>query len=472
MHGPSILAPSRGERIRTAFRLYAARPPRHNTGRVTTPHFTLADGLLAAREGRANDPAARLAFARLAGEFGTPLYVYDRGAIETRFDELRRAFVARFRKIRIFYAVKANSNAALIRLLYLRGAGAEVVSLGEILLARKAGVPPPQILFTSSSKGPDEIAYAVQNDVLLNVDSLDELEQVSACAAAAGRTARISFRVNPGVDPDTLHQINTGISESKFGVHLEGGIAFEAYRRAAALPGLKVVGLHAHVGSQIVDPAGHVETARRLLAFALELKEKLGLVLEFLDVGGGLGIPYEDGQAVMSPGDLASALAPVWDDGTRALGYEPELWIEPGRWFLGPAGYLLARINSVKRTPVKTFFNVDAGFNTLMRPSMYGAYHRVRVVGREGPDETADVAGDICETGDLLAEGRRLPRAAAGDLVVFLDAGAYGFSMTSEYNARPLPAEVLVDGDDALVIRRRGTFDDLFSSQILPQRFS
>jgi diaminopimelate decarboxylase len=471
VHGPSILAPSRRGRIRTVFRLYAARPRRHNIGRVTTPPSSLADGLRAAREDRTNEPAARLAFARLAAEYGTPLYLYDRGAIESRFDELRRAFTARFRKLRVFYAVKANSNAALIRLLHLRGAGAEVVSLGEILLARKAGVPPSQILFTSSSKGPDEIAYAVRNAILLNVDSMDELEQIPQAAAAAGRTARISFRVNPGVDPETLHQINTGIPESKFGVHLEGGIAFEAYRRAAALPGLQVVGLHAHVGSQIVDPAGHVETARRLLAFARELKEKLGIVLEFLDVGGGLGIPYEDGDAVMSPADLASALAPAWDKGTRALGYEPELWVEPGRWFLGPAGYLLARINSVKRTPVKTFFNVDAGFNTLMRPSMYGAYHRIRVVGRAGPDEMADVAGNVCETGDLLAEGRRLPRSLAGDLVVFLDAGAYGFSMTSEYNGRPLPAEVLVDGDDALVIRRRGTFDDLFRSLVIPERF-
>ena len=211
-------------------------------------------------------------------------------------------------------------------------------------------------------------------------------------------TARISFRVNPGVDPVTFHKVNTGISESKFGVHLEGGIALSAYRRASSLPGLAVVGLHAHIGSQIVDPAGHVETLRRLLAFALELKRSLGIVLEFVDAGGGIGIPYEDGQSAMSPDGLASALAPVWAEGTRALGYEPELRVEPGRWFVGPAGYLLARVNTVKRTPVRLFLNVDAGFNTLMRPSMYGAYHRVRVVGRTDHGETVDVAGDVCET--------------------------------------------------------------------------
>ncbi len=366
--------------------------------------------------------------------------------------------------------MKANTNVALIRLLYARGIGAEVVSEGEVFLARRAGVPPGEILFTSSSKGPGEIAGAVADGILLNIDSEDELSQVSAEAVRQKTTARISFRVNPGVDPVTFHKVNTGISESKFGVHLEGGIALSAYRRASSLPGLAVVGLHAHIGSQIVDPAGHVETLRRLLAFALELKRSLGIVLEFVDAGGGIGIPYEDGQSVMSPDGLASALAPVWAEGTRALGYEPELRVEPGRWFVGPAGYLLARVNTVKRTPVRLFLNVDAGFNTLMRPSMYGAYHRVRVVGRTDHGETVDVAGDVCETGDLLAEERRLPRAKAGDLLVFLDAGAYGFSMTSEYNARPLPAEVLVDGDDAFLIRRRGTFDELLRSQIVPER--
>jgi diaminopimelate decarboxylase len=437
---------------------------------VTTPEPTLRDGLCAARENRADAPEARRAFARLAADFGTPLYVYDRREIEERADALVAAFAARFPRLKVHYAVKANTNVALIQLLHARGLGAEVVSAGEIFLARAAGVPPSEILFTSSSKGPGEIAASVASGILLNADSGDELEQISAEAARQGKTAALSFRVNPGVDPDTLHKINTGISESKFGVHLEGGLALEAYRRATQLPGLRIAGLHAHVGSQIVEPDGHVETLRRLLAFAAELKAKLGIVLDFVDVGGGIGIPYQDGQSVMSPARLASALAPVWAEGVRALGYEPQLWTEPGRWFVGPAGYLLARVNSVKRTPVRTFLNIDAGFNTLMRPSMYGAYHRVRVVGRAGDDETVDVAGDVCETGDLLAEGRSLPRAGAGDLVVFLDAGAYGFTMTSEYNARPLPAEVLVDGDEATLIRRRGTLDDLLRSQIVPGR--
>ncbi len=202
-----------------------------------------------------------------------------------------------------------------------------------------------------------------------------------------------------------------------------------------------------------------------MLAFVRELKADLGIRLSFVDLGGGLGIPFRDGESVMGPEDLAKALKPIWDEEVALLGYEPELWIEPGRFLVAQSGVMVARVNSVKTTPVKTFVNVDAGFNTLMRPALYGAEHRVRVVGKTAAPMTLDVAGDVCETGDILAEGRLLPRPEAGDLVVFLDAGAYGFAMASEYNARPLPAEVLVDGDEVRVIRRRGTFEELHRSE-------
>jgi diaminopimelate decarboxylase len=301
------------------------------------------------------------------------------------------------------------------------------------------------------------------------VDSLDELEQVEAAAARLKKTARISFRINPGVDPHTIHQINTGVSESKFGLHLEGGIALSAYERAKALPHVKIAGAHCHIGSQITETEGYEITARKMLAFLLELKEKLGLTLEFLDLGGGLGIPYRDGQTVMSPDDLARALKPIWDEGVAKLGYEPTLWLEPGRFFVAQSGFLLTRVNTVKTTPLKTFVNVDAGFNTLMRPAMYQAYHRARVVGRTEDPLLLDVAGDVCETGDILAAERTLPRPRPGDLVALLDAGAYGFSMASEYNARPLPAEVLVDGDHVTVIRQRGSLDDLYRRQLVPK---
>lgn len=427
--------------------------------------MSLREGLLRVRAGEAAHPAAVAAFSRLAAEHGTPLYVYDAETIRESARALREAFVPRFRRLRLRYALKANTNVSIVRLLLGEGLAPEVVSEGEIRAALRAGAKGSDVLFTSSSKGPSEIDFALRHDVVLNVDNLDELAQVSAAATRLGTTARISFRINPGVDPDTLHQINTGIPESKFGLHLDGGNARRAYEAATTLPALAIEGIHCHIGSQITETAGYETTARKMLGLVRELRRDLGLTLSFVDLGGGFGIPFRDGQSVMSPSALAAALKPIWDEEVALLGDEPELWVEPGRFLVAPAGVMVARVNSVKTTPVKTFVNVDAGFNTLMRPALYGAEHRVRVIGRSGPAETLDVAGDVCETGDILAEARSLPRPEAGDLVVFLDAGAYGFAMASEYNARPLPAEVLVDGEEVRVVRRRGTFEELFRGE-------
>ena len=431
------------------------------------PATTLHEGLNALRDGRASDPAAVSAVSRLAAEFGTPLYVYDAALIRGAFRALKAAFAPRFRKLRLHYALKANGSLAIGRILRAEGAFPEVVSLGEILTALRAGWSGADVLFTSSSKTPDEIAKTIELGAVLNADSRDELEQASAAAVKAGRTVRLSFRLNPGVDPETLHHINTGIPESKFGVHLDGGDALAAYARAKELPGVAIAGIHCHIGSQIADTAGYEKTALKMLAFAKELKEELGIALDFIDLGGGIGVPYKDGETVMSPETLAAALAPIWREGVAAAGYEPALWLEPGRSLVAPSGFLVTRVNTVKTTPLKTFVNVDAGSNTLLRPALYGAYHRARVVAAApGAPRLLDVAGDVCETGDILAEERTLPLPKAGDHVVFLDAGAYGFAMASVYNARPLPAEVLVDGDAATLIRRRGTYDGLFRDEI------
>ncbi len=423
---------------------------------------TLHEALLAARADHAGEPGVAAAFRRLADAYGTPLYIYDQAHIGGQVDALRTAFAPRFHKLRIFYAIKANTNPAVISLLKAKGLGAEVVSRGEIETALRVGYTGPEIMFTSSSKNPGEIRRSIELGVVLNVDSMDELGQVQAEARRQKKQARVSFRINPGVDPHTIHQINTGISESKFGLHLQDGIAFKAYEKAKAMPEIRIEGAHCHIGSQITETDGYVLTARKMLWLVKDLKDKLDIQLAFLDLGGGLGIPYEDGQTLMSPEDLAKALEPVWKEGVAAAGYEPTLWLEPGRFFVGGSGYLLTRVNTVKQTPIKTFVNVDAGFNTLIRPAMYKAYHRVRVLGRTKDPQLVDIAGDVCETGDILAEARTLPRAEPGDLVVILDAGAYGFSMASEYNARPLPAEVMVEGDKARVIRRRGTYSELF----------
>ena len=426
---------------------------------------SLHDGLAAARADQAAGPAAVAAFTRLAERFGTPLYVYDKAPILENARALVAAFSSRFPKLKIHYAVKANSNVAIVALLRKEGFAGEVVSEGEIGIARRAGIAGKDILFTSSSKSPSEIRRALAEGAVLNVDSRDELEEIEAAAAARKTTARVSFRVNPGVDPHTIHQINTGISESKFGLHLEDGIALAAYERAKALQHVRIVGAHCHIGSQITETSGYELAAKKMLAFVLELKEKLGITLEFLDLGGGIGIPYHDGETVMGPEDLAKALQPIWSEGVARLGYEPELWLEPGRFLVAQAGTVVTRVNSVKTTPVKTFVNVDAGFETLLRPAMYQAYHRARVVGKSEDPVKVDVAGNVCETGDILAPDRTLPRPKPGDLVAILDAGAYGFSMASEYNARPLPAEVLVDGDTVTVIRRAETESELFRDE-------
>ena len=423
---------------------------------------TLHEALLAVRVDRAGEPGVAAAFRRLAETHGTPLYIYDQAHIKGQVEALQAAFTPRFPKLRILYAIKANTNPVVIGLLRSKGLGAEVVSQGEIETALRVGYTGPEIMFTSSSKSPREISRSIELGTVLNVDSMDELNQVQAEARRQKKQARISFRINPGVDPHTIHQINTGIAESKFGLHLQDGIAFKAYEKAKGMPEIRIEGAHCHIGSQITETDGYVLTARKMMGLVKELKEKLGIKLGFLDLGGGLGIPYEDGQKVMSPEDLAKALEPVWKEGVAAAGYEPTLWLEPGRFFVGGSGFLLTRVNTVKETPLKTFVNVDAGFNTLMRPAMYKAYHRVRVLGKIKEPILVDIAGDVCETGDILAEGRMLPRAQAGDLVVILDAGAYGFSMASEYNARPMPAEVLVEGDGARIIRRRGAFPELF----------
>src|ERR1035437_9885164 len=390
---------------------------------------TLHDGLEALRTDRAHEPAASSAVSRLASEFGTPLYVYDRETIVSQFRSLRAAFASRFPKLRIHYALKANGNGALLAVLRAEGAAPEVVSLGEIVMALRAGWAGDEILFTSSSKGPEEIAKAVEIGAVLNVDSRDELEQAATSAAAAGKGARISFR------------INTGIPEAKFGLHLDGGLARAAYARARELPSVAITGIHCHIGSQIMETDGYVATARKSRAFVRELKRDFGLSLEFVDLGGGLAVPYHDGEEGPAPAVLAAALAPVWSEAMAALGGDPPaLWLEPGRFFVAPSGFLVTRVNSVKTTTVKTFVNVNAGSNTLLRPAMYAAHHRARVVGASGAPEILDVAGDVCETGDILAAERRLPRPRAGDFVVFLDAGASRFAMASTYNARPLPA--------------------------------
>ncbi|VVB53741.1 Diaminopimelate decarboxylase [uncultured archaeon] len=402
----------------------------------------------------------------LASEHGTPLYVYDGDMIRQRYNTFKNAFETRYSPVKVSYAMKANSSLAVLKIFSSLGAGVDVVSGGELEVALKAGFSAKDILFTSNSKSPWEHELAVRKGAVINVDSVHEIQSLSKVAASLGKKAKVSFRVNPSVNPQTHPKIATGLKNAKFGVPIEDGVALEAYRQAKADSNLKVVGLHTHIGSQILETDSFRDAATRIMDFALQLKKELKIKLKFIDLGGGLGISYKGETNIIGPDDLAAAVVPVVEEGVKKLGYRPELWLEPGRWFVGPSGELIARVNSLKKTPDKKYANVNAGFNVLIRPAMYDSFHRVRVLGKLGEEETYDIAGNICESGDILAKDRKLPQIQEDDIICLMDAGAYGFAMASNYNSWPLPAEVLVEAGKGRLIRQRGTTKDLLRNQI------
>ncbi|MEA3255785.1 MAG: diaminopimelate decarboxylase [Candidatus Altiarchaeota archaeon] len=396
---------------------------------------------------------------------GTPTYIYYEDRIIRNYQGFYQAFKERYGKVKVLYAYKANSNLAISRILKREGAGADVISGGELKTALKAGVSSENIIYSSNAKTREELQLALNAGITINIDSLDELQLLRDILKIKGGKARISFRINPGVDPKTHPKIATGLKESKFGIHIENDLAFNAYKKAGEIQDIEICGVHMHIGSQITETGPFVDATEKLMGFVHRLKNELGIELKFVDVGGGLGIPYR-GEETTTPKDLANALIPVINKGVKDLGYEPELWLEPGRYLVGNSGILLCKVWSVKKTPYKKFINVDAGFNTLLRPAMYNAYHRVRVLGKEDVVDRYDVVGNVCESGDILARDRELPEVKAGDIIAILDTGAYGFSMSSRYNSRPLPAEILIRSDGSMeLIRERENLEDLFTHQ-------
>lgn len=402
-----------------------------------------------------------------AQTYGTPLYVYDGDRIQMKFKKFEKAFKDAYGDAKIFYAMKANTNISVVGLLKQAGAAAECISMGEIYLAKKLGYHGDDILFTSSSKSPVEMEYAVNNNVVINLDSMGDLENLITTVEKLNKKVRVSFRLNTDVDPRTHRHISTSSKTTKFGILFENDQIIKGYERAHKHPLLDVWGIHSHIGSQIMDDGPFVRNVDLVTTAVIRLKEELGIELKFMNLGGGLGIPYKDGQEPLEPEVVAQKIAKLVKEKLKDLGYTPALWMEPGRYLVGDAGFLLARVNSVKDTPYKHFINVDTGFNHLARPIMYEAYHRVRVLGKKDKIEKFDLAGNICETGDILGKDRMLPRPDVGDFVAFMDAGAYGFSMASEYNMFTLPAEILVRGDRVDVIRQRQSMEQLFSNQIL-----
>ncbi|HEV3057053.1 MAG TPA: diaminopimelate decarboxylase [Vicinamibacterales bacterium] len=390
--------------------------------------------------------------APIAAAEGTPLYVYSAELLRERYRDLDAAFAGYPHAIH--YALKANSTLALARVLRALGSAADANSVWEIEVARRAGFAPHEIVFTGVGKSPAELECALAMDVkAINVESAGELARVEAIAARMHRVARVAVRVNPDIDARSHPHISTGLKINKFGVPLETARALVA--SVADRPALNLVAIHVHVGSQVTS----LEPLRRAAAFAATLSRELadrGAALEYIDLGGGLGVSY-DGSPVPTPAEYVRALI----DEVRATSLP--IVLEPGRTLVAPAGVLLARVVDVKpRNGVSDFAILDAGMTELMRPALYGAYHEIEPVApRAGAARQYEIVGPVCESSDVLGRDRTLAPLEVGDLLAIRDAGAYGAAMASNYNRRPLPAEVLVDAGAWRVIRRRQTVDDM-----------
>ena len=390
--------------------------------------------------------------ADLAAAHGTPLYVYSAATITARYRAIDDAFGSYPHALH--YALKANSTLAIARLLRAAGAGADANSGGEIDVALRVGFIPPQIVFTGVGKTDAELAQAIDLGVkTINAESEGELERIDAMARTRQTRARVALRVNPDVDAKSHPHISTGLKTNKFGIALADarGIA----RRMRSRPGLEIVGLHTHVGSQITDLDPLRRAAQAIVTLARELRDD-GIAIDHLDLGGGLGIAYQQ-QPVPEAGDYAAAILPI----VRESGLT--IILEPGRSIVGPAGALVSRVIDVKRQGEgKLFVVLDAGMTELLRPMLYGAYHRIEPVQTtDAPTAVCDIVGPLCETSDTLGKDREMPLPRAGDLMAVLDAGAYGSVMASNYNRRTMPAEVMVESGKSMLIRRRQTIDDL-----------
>jgi diaminopimelate decarboxylase len=396
--------------------------------------------------------APTLPLEAIASAIGTPAYVYDAGAIRSAYIELDGALAGVPHALH--YALKANSTLAIARLLRELGSGADANSVGEIEVALRAGFDPSAIVFTGVGKTSEELERAIVLGVkTINAESRGELQRIGAIAQRLGTTACVALRVNPDIDARSHPHISTGLRTNKFGVPIESARAL--YREAASTPGLRPVGVHVHVGSQITSLAPLTSAAQRIAALVDDLRAD-GLALEHVDLGGGLGISY-DGSSVPSLADYAMAI------GHAVAGTGLTLVLEPGRALVGGAGLLLTRVVDVKEYPGGPHFAIlDAGMTELLRPALYGAFHRiVAVTPRQGDLRPYEVVGPLCESSDIFGRDRLLPPLEPGDLLAVLDTGAYSAAMASTYNRRPLQPEVLVDGDGWRVIRRRQTIDDL-----------
>ena len=396
----------------------------------------------------------------IAQRVGTPFYCYSSNTLANHVRAFDRAFAGVPHLV--CFAVKANPGTAVLRLLGREGAGADIVSGGELYRALRAGIDPKKIVYAGVGKRRDEIEYALKMDILMfNVESAEELHAIDRAATDMHTKARIALRVNPDIDPRTHPYISTGLKENKFGIPIEQ--ALEYYQIAQGLANVEIVGIHQHIGSQITELQPFIDALTRLTGFVEELRAA-GVVIRYLNMGGGLGITYKD-ETPPLPKDVAQAIKPLLAKSGCTL------IMEPGRAIVGNAGVLVTSVLYHKQTGDKKFVIVDAGMNDLIRPSLYEAYHDIRPVIRQAAPKriVADIVGPICESGDFLARDREMPEAKQGELLAVMGAGAYGFSMSSNYNSRPRVAEVLVRGSDYYVVRERETYNDLVRGEKLPR---
>ena len=412
-------------------------------------HFEYRDGNLYCEE---------VPLETIAREVGTPFYCYSHATLNRHFQAFDSAF-AGIDHLTCF-SVKSCSNIAILRLFASLGAGMDIVSGGELYRALKAGVPPDKIVFSGVGKTEEEMVYALEKSILMfNLESPQEMLALNECAARLGRRAPIAIRVNPDVDPKTHPYISTGLKENKFGIDLE--VSESMYVQARGMSNLEIVGVGCHIGSQLTEVSPFLDTLKRLKLLIERLRQQ-NIQIRYLDLGGGLGITYSEENPPL-PSEYAKALLEEVD------GVDCSLIFEPGRVIVGNAGVLITRALYTKEGPAKNFLVVDAGMNDLVRPSLYGSYHHVQpVVDHKRPELLADVVGPICETGDFLARDRSLPQIEPGELLAVMSAGAYGFAMSSNYNSRLRPAEIMVRGDKYEVIRARETHEDLLRGERVP----
>ncbi|MFH1351471.1 MAG: diaminopimelate decarboxylase [Pseudomonadota bacterium] len=396
--------------------------------------------------------------AEIAKDVGTPFYLYSHATLKKHF----RAFDDAFKDVRHLtcFSMKSNSNLAILRLFAKEGGGADIVSGGELYRAIKAGVDPKKIVYSGVGKRVEDLEYALKSEILIfNAESEQEVFTLNEVAKRLGKKAHIAIRVNPDIDPQTHPYISTGLKENKFGIPFER--ALEQYTLAAGMGNLKVTGLSCHIGSQLTQVSPFVEALKKLKALLRKLEE-IGISISYLDLGGGLGITY-DKEIPPHPEEYAHAIKEELDiEGLTLI-------LEPGRVIMGNAGILVTEVLYIKSMQEKVFIIVDAAMNDLMRPSLYGSFHGIQPVKISGRERMkADIVGPICESGDFFAKGREIESFEPGELMAIMSSGAYGFSMSSNYNSRPRVAEVMVKGNHYYIVRARETYEDLIRGEVIP----